>query len=128
LKEANIKQRLSNLLRIVVIVALVFGLLSIAGLRVAHPKSGLRSALGAAETSIAVYHKTTKISKGERIVVDSGASNSDPALAVVNNVSGDDLDIQINSNLVRVSVKKDLHGKLIAVVPFVGYVLGLFGK
>jgi len=111
-----------------VILALVCGLLSIAGLRVAHPKSGLSSALGSAETSIAIYHSTSKITKGDKILVDSGAPKSDPALAVVNNVSEDNLDIQVNSNLVRVSVKKDLHGKLIAVVPFVGYVFSLFSK
>ena len=122
------KPKVSNLLRIVVISLIVFGLLSAVGLRVAHPKSGLRSALGSAETSIAIYHKTTNIAKGDRVVVNSGAEKSDPALAVVNNVNGDELDIQISSNLVRVSVKQNLHGKLIAVVPFLGYVLGIFGK
>lgn len=117
--------RLSSALRIAVIGLILFGLLAVFGIRAAHPKSGLKSALGSASSSVAIYHKTSAVSKGSKIIVTTGQGSSDPALALVNNIEGDDLDIQIGTNLMRVSVSKNLQGKLVAVIPFIGYVAGV---
>jgi len=117
-------QRISNLLRVLVVTILVIGLLTVAGIRFTHPKSGLRSALGAASSSVAIYNHTKSVSKGDNVVVITGQDDADPALAVVNNIDGDNLDIQIGNSLQRVSVKSNLQGKLLLVVPFAGYIAG----
>lgn len=117
--------RISNSLRVLLIGLIIIALLAVIGVRAAHPKSGLKSALGNASSAIALYQKTKSVTKGSKVIVTTGRMQSDLALALVNNVQGDNLDIQVGTNLMRVSVKKDLHGKLIAVLPFLGYLANL---
>ena len=105
---------------------MAFGLLSLVGIRFEHPKSGLRSALGSADSSVAIYWHTKSVSKGAKVVVDTGMKDKDPALAIVSNVSGKDIDIQAGSQLQRITSEK-VHGKLLAIIPFFGYVLKIIG-
>lgn len=117
--------RISNSLRVLLIGLIIIALLAVIGVRAAHPKSGLKSALGNASSAIALYQKTKSVTKGSKVIVTTGQMQSDPALALVNNVEGDNLDIQVGTNLMRLSIKKDLQGKLIAVLPFLGYLANL---
>ena len=123
----QMKQKVSNVLRIMVFLLLIVGAISLTGLRIAHPHSGLQSALGPAKSSLVIYKKAAVVSVHGKVIVNTGDKKSDPALAIVNNVKGDDLDIQAGSNLVRVSIKKDLYGRLVIVIPFIGYIANLFG-
>jgi precorrin-4 methylase len=109
-------------LKVVAGVALLVVVLAFAGVRVIHPQTGLKSALGNADTSIAIYFKTSEISKGQKVIVHTGLGSADPVLASVNKVTGDDVDLQVGTSLQRVSAKKNIQGKLILILPFLGYI------
>jgi hypothetical protein len=116
----------SKILRYLIIAFLIIGLLSLIGIRFEHPKSGLKSALGSADSSIAIYWNTKTVSKGAKIVVNLGIKSKDPALAIVSNVSGKDIDVQAGSQLQRVTPEK-VKGKLLAILPFFGYLFKVIG-
>ena len=116
----------SKILRYVIIAFLIIGLLSLIGIRFEHPKSGLKSALGSADSSIAIYWHTKTVSKGSKIVVNLGSKDKDPALAIVSNVTGKDVDVQAGSQLQRVTPDK-VKGKLLAILPFFGYLFKVIG-
>ena len=117
---------LSKILRYLIIALLFIGILSLIGIRFEHPKSGLKSALGSADSSIAIYWHTNTVSKGSKIVVNLGIKDKDPALAIVSNVSGKDIDVQAGSQLQRLTPDK-VKGKLLAILPFVGYLFKIIG-
>jgi len=96
------------------------------GLRIDHPKSGLRNALGSANSSVAVYWHHSQISAGERVVVDTDKPALDPVLAIVNNVNTDYVDIQTDDGFQRVTIK-NVRGSLVMVFPFIGTLLGFVG-
>jgi hypothetical protein len=109
-----------------VFAALLLVILFALGLRIDHPKSGLRNALGSASSSIAVYWHDAEISAGERVVVNTGNPSLDPVLAIVNNVSTEYVDIQSDEGFQRVP-RSDVKGSLVMVFPFVGTLLGFVG-
>jgi hypothetical protein len=115
-----------NTKRGLVFAALLLVILFALGLRIDHPKSGLRNALGSASSSVAVYWHNSEISVGERIVVNTGKPGLDPVLAIVNNVNTDDVDIQTDDGFQRVP-REDVQGSLVMVFPFLGALLGFVG-
>ena len=115
-----------NTKRDFVFTALLLVILFFLGLRIDHPKSGLRNALGSASSSIAVYWDDAEISAGERVIVNTGKPNLDPVLAIVNNVSAEYVDIQSDDGFQRVP-RSDVKGSLVMVFPFVGTLLGFVG-
>jgi len=117
---------MSKIVRPIILVALACLLLSAFGLRVSHPQSGLKSALGSASSSVAVYRHTSKVAKSDKIVVTTGIKDSDPALAIVINADKTSVDIQAGTTLQRVETK-NVQGKLILVLPFVGLILNVVG-
>jgi hypothetical protein len=106
----------------VILLLILFAL----GLRVDHPKSGLKNALGPASSSIAVYWHHSQISAGERVVVDTDKPELDPVLAIVNNVNTDYVDIQTDDGFQRIPIK-NVRGSLVMVFPFIGSLLGFIG-
>lgn len=109
------------LLAIVVIMAAFF-----AGLRIDHPHSGLKNALGSAKSSIALYRSTTSFGTGDIVVVNTGDKNLDPALARVSNVSTDGVDIQSGPQIQRVEAQA-VKGKLLVIIPFIGSIFSVIG-
>ena len=97
------------------------------GFRVGHPHSGLRSALGSAESSIALYKHIGEPMIGTKVVVAvPGEPKNSPALGLVKTVSQGTVEVQFG-NRVEVITIKEIQGKLIAVVPFFGSLVGLLG-
>ena len=96
------------------------------GLRVDHPKSGLKNALGTAESSVAVYWHKSELSVGDKVVITTKAVGKSPQLALVNNVNADSVDVQITGGFERVAMK-DVHGTLVLVFPFLGTLLSTIG-
>ncbi len=97
------------------------------GFRVGHPHSGLRSALGSAESSIALYKHIGEPTIGTKVVVAvPGEPKNSPALGIVKVVSQGTVEVQFG-NRVEVIAIKEVQGKLIAVVPFFGSLVGLLG-
>lgn len=110
-----------------IILALIFFLILFGlGLRIVHPESGLKSALGPANSSMAVYWHGTSAAKGDKLVVTSGKPGQDPTLALVTGTTPGFVDIQSGRELQRIS-SNQVQGKLLAIVPFIGYLVNLIG-
>jgi len=105
-----------------VVVALV--LLFALGIRVTHPQSGVEHALGSAESSIAVYRVTDNYSLDDKVVV--ALPENGPALGIVRGVVDGSLDVQIGGTLFRLALD-DVNGKMVVIVPFLGYPLSWVG-
>jgi len=108
------------------ITILILALGFFAGLRIDHPQSGLKNALGSAESSIALYRSTTSFGIGDKVVVNTGDKNLDPALAIVSNVSNDGIDVQSGPQIQRVEVNA-VKGKLLVIIPFIGSLFSVIG-
>lgn len=100
--------------------------MSVIGFRVGHPQSGLRSAVGSAESSIVLYRQTEKLSVGDRVLVDIGDSELSPATSIIRNIDEGTIDVQAGDLLVTVEPEK-VKGKILALFPFVGSILSIFG-
>jgi hypothetical protein len=107
---------------VIAIIALLF----IFGVRVDHPKSGLRSALGGPTTSIAVYRETTNVKVGDKVLADLSIPEKSPTLAFVRSINGDNIDLQSDAEMERVQTNA-IRGHLLAIIPFVGVILGAIG-
>ena len=105
-----------------ILLLILFGL----GLRFDHPESGLRSALGPANSSIAVYWHGNSGDKGDKLVVSTGKPGQDPALVLVTGNAPGFIDIQSGQELQRIPLSQ-VHGKLLAIIPFIGFPLNLIG-
>ena len=104
----------------------IFVLLFIFGVRVDHPKSGLRSALGSASTSIAIYRDTTNVKVGDKVLANLETLEKSPTLAFVRSIDGKNFDIQSDAQMERIQADA-IRGHLIAIVPFIGTILGAVG-
>lgn len=99
---------------------------SLLGFRVAHPKSGLRSAAGAADTSLVAYKHTENIQRGDKVVVRLEKSDISPAIGIVQMVDLETIQVQTGDLLLNVP-KSDVKGKLFGVFPFVGTLMSIVG-
>ena len=109
------------LIALAVLVALFFS-----GFRVAHPKDGLSNALGSANSVLGIYRTSSNFEVGTKVIVNLDASSKSPVLAVIRAKTPTTMDIQAGPKLVRVKTAQ-VYGKLLAVVPFLGSVLGVIG-
>jgi len=116
----------SRVLRPIILLIILLLILMGAGLRFDHPESGLKSALGPANSSIAVYWHGNSVAKGDKLVVSTGKPGQDPALALVTGISPGFVDIQSGRELQRIATNQ-VHGKLIAIIPFIGIIVNLIG-
>lgn len=113
-------------IRIFLVAAVVAIFMSLIGFRVGHPQSGLRSAVGSAESSIVLYRQTENLAAGDRVLVDIGDPLLSPATSIIRNINEDSIDVQAGELLVTVEPEK-IKGKILALFPFVGSILGIFG-
>jgi len=115
-----------NWLGIGLVVVLVGALMFSIGFRVGHPNSGLRSAVGSAESSIVLYRQTEKLSAGDRVLVDIGDPLLSPATSIIQSIAENSVVVQAGG--ITVTVEEDkVKGKILALVPFVGSILSIFG-
>ena len=115
-----------NSKRGIVFAAILLVILYVLGLRIDHPKSGLKNALGTAESSLAVYWHKSEISVGDKVVITTKTPGKSPQIALVNNVNTDSIDVQILGGFERVKMEK-VHGTLVLVFPFIGTLLSAIG-
>lgn len=107
--------------------ALVFILIfTLLGFRVAHPKSGLRSAAGAADTSIVAYRSSDSLSRGDKVVVRIEKSSISPAIGIVDSIEQDTVRVQTGDLVLNVP-REAIKGKLVGVFPFIGTLFTLIG-
>jgi prepilin signal peptidase PulO-like enzyme (type II secretory pathway) len=113
-----------NWIKPVAAVAIVVALFLGAGFRIGHPVSGLSTALGSAKSSLAVYKPSGQSTVGSKVVVEVKGLGT--AIGVVKSASSGNVDVDLGATFNRVS-EKDVSGKLIAVIPFLGSVFGIIG-
>ena len=107
--------------------ALVFILIfTLLGFRVAHPKSGLRSAAGAADTSIVAYRLTDDLKRGDKVIIKIEKSSISPAIGIVDAVENDSVRVQTGEMFLSVP-KDSVKGKLVGVFPFIWTLFTLIG-
>ena len=116
--------KISRTTILAVVAVLVIAFLS--GIRVAHPKEGLSNALGSAKSVLVVYRNADNIAVGNKVIATLEAPNASPVLALVNATADATVDLQIGAKLARVK-HEQISGKLLAVIPFLGSVVGIFG-
>jgi hypothetical protein len=107
-------------------VALILVVLFAFGLRLGHPQDGLKNALGSAESGIVLYKKGADLTSGAKVMVKMDAPAKSPIIAFVVKANGDSVDIQSGANVEAVK-SSQIYGKLIAVIPFIGQILGVVG-
>jgi len=107
------------------VAAIVLGLF-LSGFRVGHTKDGMSNALGSASSGIVVYHKANSFSVGAKVIASVDKPAKSPVLALVRAQTPTTADIQVGAKLVRIKPSQ-VYGKLIAVVPFIGSILGFVG-
>jgi hypothetical protein len=108
----------------VVIVAVVTGAFMGLGFRLNHLQGGIGSALGSAKSSLALYKHGTSAEVGSKVIVN--VNGVGPELGIVKSATETTVDVDLGASFIRVD-KTQVLGKLIAVIPFLGSVLGIVG-
>ena len=96
------------------------------GFRLGHPEDGLSNALGSANSGLVLYHMSSSITVGAKVLSAADAPAKSPVLALVTAINGNQVDLQVGTQLVRVK-KSQISGKLLAVIPFIGSILSVVG-
>ncbi len=102
------------------LVGAVFGLRAAEILYFVHPQSGLTTGLGGAETSIAAVNPRADMAPNSTVVVDIDGSL---VIVGVSQVGGNDLFV-FNGSGQSVVSQDDVVGRVIFVIPFLGYLAG----
>lgn len=108
----------------VAILALVTAVFMGFGFRINHLQGGIGSALGSAQSSLALYKHGNSAEVGSKVIVN--VEGTGPELGIVKAVSETSIDVDLGAKFLRVD-KKEVLGKLIAVIPFLGSILGVVG-
>ena len=108
----------------VVILALITGIFMGLGFRLNHLQGGIGSALGSAKSSLALYKHGTTAAVGSKVIVN--VKGIGPELGIIKSATDKTVDVDLGATFLRIE-KKDVLGKLIAVIPFFGSVLGIVG-
>lgn len=107
--------------------ALAFILIVPVGLKFAHPAAGAGTALGGVNSSILVVRADSNLAVGNSVVVDLAGQNTSPSVAVVAAVSDSALLLSTESGYEQVRLEQ-LHGKVVAVLPFIGEIANFFTR
>jgi hypothetical protein len=108
----------------VVILAIVTGAFMGLGFRLNHLQGGIGSALGSAKSSLALYKHGTSAEVGSKVIVN--VNGFGPELGIVKAATDTSLDVDLGATFIRVD-RTQVLGKLVAVIPFLGSVLGIVG-
>ena len=109
------------------IVLLILIVLFALGFRIDHPRYGVGSALGSAKSSLAIYKTGSSPSVGQKVLITVPSwPAASPALGVVRNVQGNNV-LVILGNDIRQVTPQQVHGHLLAIIPFFGYLFGAVG-
>jgi len=104
---------------------ILFLVLFLFGFRIAHPKDGLANALGSAQSSLVIVKKASVYKSGDKIVAQPQVGKS-PVLGIIASAAGGSLELILEKSVAR-TTPEDVSGKLVLVIPFVGYLLSVVG-
>ena len=108
-----------------IVVAIVVALLAL-GFRFEHPASGFKTALGSPSSSVVITKKADAYSVGDKVVVKSASKELSPLLGQVTAVTDGSYSIT-NGVFLETINSENVKGKMIVVLPFLGYLLGVVG-
>lgn len=117
---------MSERVKPIALTAIFILLFTVMGFRVAHPKSGLRSAAGSASTSLVLYKHSSKFVAGDRVVITFPKKDLSPAIGVVRSVTDREAQVQTDNIVVNVALTS-VRGKLFGVLPFIGSLFTMLG-
>lgn len=96
------------------------------GFRVEHPASGFKTVLGSPSSSVVVTKKADAYAVGDKVVVTSASKELSPLLGQVTAVTDGQYSVTNGVFLETIS-GENVKGKMIVVLPFLGYLLGVIG-
>lgn len=96
------------------------------GFRIEHPHSGFKTVVGSASSSLVITQKSESYSVGQKVVASSASKDLSPILGQVTAVSGTTYSITNGTFLESVDAEK-INGKMIVVLPFLGYFFNIIG-
>ncbi|MEN9680031.1 MAG: hypothetical protein RLZ57_1160 [Actinomycetota bacterium] len=117
--------RSSNFKKSIGAIAIVALVLFIFGIRIEHPKAGLQNAIGSAQSSLVIVKKVNEIKPGMKIVAGTNVGKS-PVLGIVASNKEGSIELHTGDGISR-STKDKVAGKLLMVIPFLGYPLNVIG-
>lgn len=94
------------------------------GFRLGHPQSGLSSAMGSAKSSLVIYKSVGQALPGDKVLIDVKGTGT--SLGIVKSARAGTVDVDTVNAFTRVK-QDEVHGKLIAIIPFFGIPLGWIG-
>jgi len=104
----------------------VLAILFVLGFRVGHAQDGLKNALGSAQSGLVVYKNKPNFTVGSKVLVKVDAPAKSPLLAFVMGNEAETVEIQAGTTVQTVK-SSQVYGTLIAVIPFLGSILGAVG-
>jgi hypothetical protein len=110
-----------------IITLLAFIILVVLGLRFAHPVAGVGTSLGGASSAIAVVKSQANYKSGDVVISDSPQNQPTPVMAVVDSINDRTISLSTESDNFEVRLDQ-LHGKVIAILPFIGQIANWLGK
>jgi hypothetical protein len=112
-----------SLLGVLAVVAMFW----FSNIAIVHPKSGLPTALGDAQSTVMFVKSKASYSVGESIVGKSSARDGNPVFGMVDAVGDNVYMLKAPSGFVPVA-QKDVRGKVIAIAPWWGKLVSLFDQ
>lgn len=113
----------STVRSIIIVLALIVIFFAV-GLRFAHPQVGIANALGSAESSVAVYKEGSVTQPDKKVIFTTPEGKT--GLGVITVSEGDTLFVNDGTRVEQVT-PKNIRGELMAVLPFLGSLMGLLG-
>jgi len=112
--------------KIPAIITAVLVVLLALGFRFEHPASGFKTALGSPASSVVITKKADAYAVGDKVVVNSASKELSPLLGQVTAVTDGEYSVTNGVFLETIS-GENVKGKMIVVLPFLGYLLGVVG-
>lgn len=104
----------------------MIGLAFSMGIRIEHPRSGFKTALGSAESNLAIVIHQSSYSQNQKVVADLGKGTKSPAIAFVSSAKAPNYLLKSPTGAAA-TTQKAISGKLVAIIPFVGYLFKVVG-
>lgn len=108
-----------------IVVAALVVLLAL-GFRFEHPASGFKTALGSPSSSLVITKKADAYTVGDKVIVISASKELSPLLGQVTAITDGQYSVTNGVFLETIS-SENVKGKMIVVLPFLGYILGVVG-
>ena len=96
------------------------------GFRVGHAQDGLKNALGSAQSGLVIYKNEPSFVVGSKVLIKMNAPAKSPLLAFVMGNKSGTVEIQAGTKVQTVK-SSQIYGTMVAIVPFLGSVLGAVG-